>query len=92
MAVVLGISDPTGRTIRQCVNALIDEGFPVGSVNLEAGGGGYFLVANELELARCVRNYQSRARENLKKAERLTEAFRHGPRQPALLEEQSNRR
>ena len=86
LAVVLGIHDPTGRTIRECVNALIEEGVPVGSINLEAGGGGYFIVTTEAELARCVRNYQSRARENLRKAERLTQAFRTGMRQLTLPE------
>lgn len=86
LAVILGIHDPTGRTIRECVNALIEEGVPVGSVNFEAGGGGYFIVTTEAELERCMRNYQSRARENLRKAERLTEAFRRGVKQPALLD------
>ena len=67
LAVILGIHDPTGRTIRECVNALIEEGVPVGSVNFEAGGG-YFIVTTEAKLERCVRSYQGRARENLHKA------------------------
>lgn len=87
LAVVLGLRDPTGRTIRELVNELIAAGVPVGSINLEAGGGGYFIVTSEDELARCLRNYQGRAREILRKAELLEEAFRRGPRQPALLGE-----
>lgn len=87
LVVVLGLqhdSDPA-RTIRELVNALIELGVPVGSVNFESGGGGYFVVSNQAELDKCVRNYQSRARENLLKYERLTQAFRHGPSQPSLL-------
>jgi len=77
-------SDPA-RTIRELVNEAIESGVPIGSVNLEAGGDGYFLVENEIELARCVRSLQSRAREILRKADRLVQAYRHGPPQPSLL-------
>ena len=85
LEVVLGVQhnpDPA-RMIQELVNELIDKGEPIGSVNF-ARGGGYFLVTSEVELARCVHNYESRARENLRKAERLTQAFRHGPAQPSL--------
>lgn len=84
LGVILGINDPTGRTIREYINALIDAGVPIGSVNFEAGGG-YFLIENERELVACVRNYESRVREIQKKSERLVQAFRHGPAQPSLL-------
>jgi hypothetical protein len=89
IATILGINDPTGRSVRETVNALIDAGIPVGSVNFEAergGGGGYFLVASEAELRRCLAQYHSRARAILEKAERLERAYRRGPSQPPLLE------
>ena len=85
LAVVLGITDPTGRSVRVLVNSLIAAGTPVGSVNLESGGGGYFIIETRDELERCLHNYRSRAREILRKAELLQEAYERGPRQPVLL-------
>lgn len=87
LAIVLGLHDPTGRTVRELVNELIGMGIPIGSTNFESGGGGYFYVVTASELDHCVRNYRSRARQILLKAELLEEAFRRGPRQPALLDE-----
>lgn len=70
------------RSIREAVNELSAQGLPVGSSVHDPPG--YFVVETEAELQRCVANYLARARENQRKAERLIDAFRHGPRQPIL--------
>lgn len=45
LTVILEIQDPTGKTIRELVNALIDEGLPVGSINAEQAG--YFVCETQ---------------------------------------------
>lgn len=84
LAMLLGLREKDGRSIREAVNALIDHGHPVGSSTTD-GASGYFWVTTEEELQACVANYQARARENQRKAEALIEAFRKGPKQTGLF-------
>lgn len=83
LAMMLGLHERDGRSIREAVNRLLTDGFPVGSTT--RNGGGYFRVETDAELQACVADYQSRAREDLRKADLLIRAFRQGERQPSLL-------
>lgn len=84
LAVLLGLQEKDGRSIREAVNRLLEEGVAIGSSTRE-GQQGYFIVTNDYELHACLGQYRARARENIHKAELLEWAFRHGPRQPSLL-------
>jgi hypothetical protein len=81
LAVVLGLrSGDWARAIQRAVDSLIDQGCPIG-----ADGDTYFLIATEEELEDAIVPLQSRVREAERKIERLTDAYRHGPRQSALF-------
>ncbi len=73
VALRFGIEEKDGRSIREAVNELIEQGYPIGS--LTSPPYGYFWVLTREELEECVRNYESRAQENFRKAKRLREAF-----------------
>ncbi|MFQ5793333.1 MAG: hypothetical protein ACE5JI_22915 [Acidobacteriota bacterium] len=83
LALILGLKEKDGRSIREAVNQLIEAGHPIGSST--RNGGGYFRIETEAELQHCLGQYRSRVRELEKRMEHLVRAFAEGPRQPALL-------
>lgn len=84
LALILGIRDnKTHFAVRSAILRLVEAGHPIGSVQTETGGG-YFWIESEAELALVVRQYRSRIQELEARVERLVEAYRRGPRQPAL--------
>jgi len=83
LAVVLGLTDadPT-RVIQHAVNALIDAGYPIGSVT---GNGttmaGYFVIQTEAEFEEAVGQLNNRVRELQRRIVALSEAYRLGLKQ-----------
>lgn len=84
LADLLGLEERDGRSIREAVNLLIEQGCPIGS-STDRREAGYFWVETEEELVACIRNYRSRAAENHRKAMGLIRAFRRNGPQLALL-------
>lgn len=85
----LGCLDPDpGRAVREAAYEACLRGAPIGSLPSTADGekpGGYFWIADEGELAACVRNYRARIAGIEEKIQVLVDAFRMGPRQRRLF-------
>lgn len=82
-----GFADP-GRAVRDAINALIVNGYPIGSISAEGPSGGvsgYFWIETEEELLECTAQLAGRVRELEKRIECVVSAYRNGPTQPMLF-------
>jgi hypothetical protein len=92
IATVLGIDERfPDRVVRELAYAATLRGVPVAAIPARKsdrrGGGGYFVVTSEHELARVLVNYRARIRGIEERMRALTEAFRHGPPQTGLFDD-----
>ena len=83
LAVLLRCKEEDNRSLREAIDELILDGYPIGSSSAKRGG--YYWISTEAELTKATDTLRSRIREHEKKIEALERGFRRGVAQAVLL-------
>ena len=83
LAVILRVKEEDNRSLREALDELVLDGYPIGSTSGKHAG--YYWITTEQELKKATGTLRSRIREHEKKIAALESGFRAGARQPALI-------